>query len=72
MKLVDNWRSWPRWISTWCYAANGSIATAWLVMPAKYQAMIPPHWVMRGVLFFVVTGFVGRLFKQQPPKDPPT
>lgn len=75
MKLVSNWRTAARWISMWCMGINGAMATVWLALPKHYQDLIPPEWIMRGVIAFVVTGMIGRMFKQPdlspcPPKDP--
>lgn len=71
MKLVANWRHWPRWISMWCMTINGAIAITWLALPPTYQAKIPPEWVMRGVILFVITGIIGRMVNQTKPCPPP-
>lgn len=64
MNLVPNWKQAPRWISMWCMSINGAMALTWLALPKEYQEKIPPDYILIGVLAFVITGIIGRMFQQ--------
>lgn len=66
INLVPNWRQAPRWISMWCQSINGAMALVWLALPSRYQDIVPPEWILRGVIAFVITGIIGRMFSQAP------
>lgn len=75
MKLVENWRQWWRWYSTWAFASIATIQASVLAFLSSEQLAAPilfyPAWTwgqaaQAVVAFLAVTGGVGRLISQAP------
>ena len=80
MKLIDNWRDWPKFYSTWAF---GSIAT----IQGYLLAFISPEQLQAAVLFYpsmtwgglsqsvvallAVTGSIARIIAQPAKTDEP-
>ena len=73
MKLIDNWRDWPKFYSTWAFASIATIQGSMLafITPEQLQAAILFYpsltWgelSQSVVAFLAVTGGVGRLIAQ--------
>lgn len=64
-RLVDNWRDWPTWASSWF----GTALAVWLATPEATQAAVlstlgvPPATVPAVLLGGIM---VGRIWKQAP------
>jgi hypothetical protein len=82
MKLIDNWRQWPRMYSQWAFTTiagiQGSVlafvAPDILAAPVLFLGGIgiPAEMTWGGAIagvtaFLAVTGFVGRLIAQDLP-----
>ncbi|MEY4952503.1 MAG: hypothetical protein RL299_927 [Pseudomonadota bacterium] len=73
LKLIDNWRQWPRMYSQWAFATIGGIQ-------ASILAFVSPEILAAPILFFpsmtwggftssltaflAISGFFGRLISQ--------
>lgn len=78
MKLIDNWRDWPKFYSTWAFASIATIQGSMLafITPEQLQAAILfyPSLTWGGlsqsvVAFLAVTGGIGRLIAQPSKKE---
>lgn len=78
MKLIDNWRDWPRMYSQRAFAAialiQGSVLTfltpEHLASPVLFYPSMTWGAVIQGVIaLLAVTGFIGRLLSQKPPQE---
>lgn len=77
MKLVDDWRSWWKWHSTYFYAVIAALPDIWLHSP-DLQALLPLPLVAKiapvigGIGFFVrirkQTGWISKLLKRNNPQ----
>lgn len=69
MKLVDDWRRAPKWISMRAAVAGMALLGAWSVMPEDLKASLPA-WATTGTAVgILVLVAVGRLVKQTPTLD---
>ncbi|MDS1142381.1 hypothetical protein RE432_18260 [Pusillimonas sp. SM2304] len=75
MRFVDDWKDWPKWVSTWCEAAAVAFFSAlliapdiviqvWSVMPADIRAAIPSDWLKWGGVVLIVAGSVAKIVDQ--------
>lgn len=75
MKLVDDWKDWPKWVSTWCEAAAAAFFTAvliapevimqvWAVLPADIRAAIPADWLKWGGIVLIAIGSLAKIVEQ--------
>lgn len=73
MKLVNDWRNWWKWHSTWVFGVLAVFPAVWLASP-ELQALLPPTWVSAAAPIVAVVGFVVRLraqaIKVAPPAPP--
>jgi hypothetical protein len=63
MKLVDDWRKWWKWLSTWLIASNATFIVAYEQFETV-KAYVPDkvaHWV---VVSLLVLTALGRIVKQ--------
>ena len=63
MKLVEDWRRWWRWGSTYAFAAITAFPIIWLSSP-ELQSLLPPKVVSMVAPFVGVLGFVLRIRAQ--------
>lgn len=63
MKLVDDWRNWWKWHSTYFYAVIAALPEIWL-QSSDLQAMLPVHLVAKIAPFIAGLGFFLRIRKQ--------
>lgn len=64
VKLVENWREWPKMASQWCNAAGIAGCVTYAAMPEKLQdALQPVAPYIAGAIF--IAGVVARLVKQK-------
>jgi hypothetical protein len=64
MKLVHDWKKFPRWYSTWIAAVGASAPAIWLQIPDDVRRTIPPEWLAyAGAAYFVLL-LIGRLVEQ--------
>jgi hypothetical protein len=80
IKLVDNWRSWPRMYSQWAFATIGGIQGSVLAfVPAEtlaapilfFPSMTWAGFISSVTAFLAISGFIGRLISQDLPAPPP-
>lgn len=75
LSLVDNWKSFWAWYSTWMHLIGTTIAGVLLLvpsMPPEVQAIVPVKWRVAALGLWLIAGFVARVVKQgpQPPAAP--
>lgn len=70
MKLVDDWKKAPKWISMHAMTYALAIQGAWMAIPSEMQALIHPVVAHVATFILLIAGIVGRLV-QQAPKTPP-
>lgn len=77
MKLIDNWRQWPRMYSQWAFMAIAGLQTSVLtIISSKFLAatiLFFPNYTWGGlfeaiIAALAVTGFGARLLDQGLPK----
>jgi len=68
MKLVDNWRAAPRWLSMQAIV----LAAVWEGLPPEAKAVIPPDWQGYITLALLIGAAIGRVIDQgtATPKEP--
>lgn len=79
MKLIDNWREWPRfWSMRWIIASAffSAVIVAYSTLPADWLPAIGPEikkWLAVGALLTSGCAGVARVIKQKPPEtvEPP-
>lgn len=64
MKLIDNWKEWPKMFSQWANAAGVAGIGAYLMLPEKLQNALPPDKALYIAIGLFALGFIGRLIKQ--------
>lgn len=73
MKLIDNWRQWPRMYSQWAFATIAAfqasvlafISAETLAAPVLFYPALTWGGLASSVTaFLAVTGFIGRLIAQ--------
>ena len=75
MKLVSDWKDWPRWVSTWFEAAAAAFFSAllvapdavlqvWAVLPADIRSVIPPDWIKWGGVALIIAGSFAKIVEQ--------
>lgn len=64
LELVDDWRSFLRWYSSWSHILVAQAGAAWLVLPEDWRAAVPAEYLAGFALFFGAAGLVGRIIKQ--------
>jgi len=45
MKLVDDWKDFWKWYSTWVITFLAMLPTMWMQIPDEYKAMIPEQYM---------------------------
>jgi len=84
MKLIEDWRKWPRFYSTWAFGSIATIQTSAAFLSEKilasHVALLPADVTWAGLIssataFLAISGAVGRLIDQNgaplDPKEPP-
>ena len=59
MRLVDDWKDFWKWYSTWIGAAIAAVPVVWMQLPADLKAYIPESWypyIMAGMFVAMVLG----------------
>ena len=64
MKLVKDWKNWPKWFSTWFEAASAAFLQVWAVLPADIRATIPVDWLKWGGVVLIVAGSISKIIDQ--------
>lgn len=75
MKLVKDWKNWPKWFSTWFEAASAAFFSAmllapdtvlqiWTVLPADIREAIPADWLKWGGVLLIVAGSISKVIDQ--------
>lgn len=73
MKLIDNWRQWPKMYSTWAFGSIATIQGAAAFLSAEILAahvlFAPVHvtWatlISSATAFLAISGAIGRLIAQ--------
>jgi len=64
MKLVDDWRSFLRWYSTWANAVLAAVGGVWLMIPEDMRAAVQPEILGGVAIFLALSGTIGRLIDQ--------
>jgi len=70
MKLVDNWRSWWKWHSTYVFGVLAVLPEVWLNAP-DLQAMLPISLVAKVAPLIAILGFLLRIRAQAAKVPPP-
>jgi hypothetical protein len=70
MKLVDDWRSWWKWHSTYVFGLLAILPEVWLSSPGL-QAMLPLWLVARIAPVIAFIGFMLRIRAQASKVPPP-
>ncbi len=63
-KLVDDWRSFLHWYSTWANATLAAVGGVWLMIPEDMRAAVQPEILGCTAIFLALSGTAGRLIKQ--------
>jgi hypothetical protein len=66
MTLVDDVKSWWKWLSTWLLAMNGTFIVAYEQFDTV-KAYIPDKWAHTIVGTLLILTFLGRIIKQNVP-----
>lgn len=66
VELVSNWKKFWKWYSVHALVIAGSVPSAYLALPEKWQDMVPCDFVIAIALLAVVSGIIGRVIKQKP------
>ena len=64
MKLVDDWRSFLKWYSTWANAVLASVGGVWIMIPEDMRAAVDPRILGACAIVLALSGVVGRLIDQ--------
>ncbi|MFT0547865.1 hypothetical protein ACMHYO_16240 [Allopusillimonas ginsengisoli] len=75
MKLVHDWKDWPKWTSTWFEAAAVAffstiilapevILQVWAVIPDELRSEIPQSWLKWIGVVLIVGGSIAKLIEQ--------
>ena len=71
MKLIDNWRQWPKMYSTWAFGSIATIQTTAALLSAEILAapvlLMDVTWgglISSLTAFLAISGAVGRLISQ--------
>jgi len=78
MKLIDNWRQWPKMYSTWAFGSIATIQTATAFIAAdvlQAQVLFFAGYTWQGLIssataFLAISGMVGRLIAQNNVDEP--
>lgn len=65
LELVDDWRDFLTWYSSWSHILVAQAGAAWLAMPEDWRAAVPPAVLAGLALVFGAAGLAGRLIKQK-------
>jgi len=68
--LVDDWKKWWKWLSTWLLAMNGTFIVAYEQFETV-KAYIPDKWAHVIVGTLLILTFLGRIIKQGQNVQPP-
>jgi len=64
MKLVDDWRSFLKWYSTWANAVLASVGGVWIMIPEDMRTAVQPEILGGVAIFLALSGTIGRLIDQ--------
>ena len=64
MKLVQDWRGFLKWYSTWANLALISVGSVWVMIPEDMRAAVDPRILGTCAIGLAVSGVVGRLIDQ--------
>ena len=64
MKLVDNWKEAPRWLSVRALAVLALVPVAWAPLPPHIINKVPESWWPVIIFLLAVGGIAGRLVDQ--------
>lgn len=64
MRLVQNWRAFWRWHSTWALALTGILPVVWAELPPDIKSTIPAEWRPWLFVALAIAGIAARLRDQ--------
>lgn len=64
MKLVQDWRGFLKWYSTWANLALISVGSVWVMIPEDMRAAVPTEVMGACAIILAVSGIAGRLIDQ--------
>ena len=64
MKLVDDWKEFWKWHSTWAITFLAMLPTIWMQIPEEYKMMLPDAWMAPIGVALAVGSVLARLRKQ--------
>lgn len=75
MKLVSDWKQWPRWWSTFFEAAAAAFFTyitvvpdaiyqTWSALPADIKSSIDPQYIQWAGIALIVAGSISKIIDQ--------
>lgn len=67
MKLVANWKQFPRWISVQAHALQVAVVGTWAMLPDSLRSYLPGKAVAVAVAVIATLGIAGRLVDQSKP-----
>lgn len=70
VKLVDDWKNFYKWFSTWLIALAAAAPVAYAQLPA-IQAIIPAPLYLKIQAALTLLIFFGRVISQKPDDLPP-
>ena len=64
LKLKEDWRKAPKWLSVQAMGVAAAIQGTWAVIPPEMQQSIPHDVVSYGTMAIVGLGVLGRVLEQ--------
>ena len=63
-ELVDDWKDFLKWYSSWSHILVANAGAAWLALPEDWRGAVPVEVLAGLAIFFGAAGLMGRLIKQ--------
>ena len=71
MKLISDWRSAHKYLSTQAMLVAAGVQGTWVSIPDDLRASVP-HWLPQGITgVLLAAGLLGRVIDQTPPAPAP-
>lgn len=64
MKLIDNWKQFPKMFSVQAQAITLTLLSFWGIFPDDLKAVIPKEYLLPLACGLLILGIIGRVVKQ--------